>query len=305
MDSEFKKWNINVAIPILLDANESIGLIVLGDKLSELRYSESDFELLNSIANSASLVLKKLELQEKIVQEQIEIEKLEELNQLKSFYVASVSHDFKTPLTSIKVFSELMQSEAEIPAEKKIEYLKIIVGETDRLTRLIDNVLDFTKIEKGIKHYSYYETDLNLILKDIVKAVEYILKMNKFEFSVKFTSDNMIIKGDSDAIKSALFNIITNSVKYSAHNKSISIETGNSNSSAYIEIEDKGVGIPDSDKELIFQPYFRSITNEIKGSGLGLTVVKHTMDAHKGKIELTSKINFGTKIRLMFPLSHQ
>ena len=303
MEAVLKRWGINIALPLMLESNEPTGAIVMGNKLSGLKYSAPDFELLGTITSSAALALKRLELQEKLIAEEIELTKLEELNRLKSFYVASVSHDLKTPLTSIKVFTELMQSDKKIPNEKRNEYLKIIEGETGRLSRLIDNVLDFAKIEKGIKHYSFSEIDLNSILKSVINAVQYTLQINKFKLRIKHKPGKIIINGDADAIKSALFNIINNSIKYSTNSKCIDVISGIQNNSAFIEIEDKGIGIPEKDQEFIFEPFFRSVTDEIKGAGLGLAIVKHIMDAHEGIIELYSKVNTGTKIRLIFPLS--
>jgi len=298
-----KKHSISVCIPLMLNRKNIIGSILIGEKLSGLRFSWSDIELLSSLAAAFATEIDRISLHEKVIAEEIELAKLEELNRLKSFYVASVSHDLKTPLTSIKVFTELMQSDKKIPNEKKNEYLKIIEGETDRLTRLIDNVLDFAKIEKGIKQYSFSELDLKDLLNSVIKAVHYTLQINKFKLDIKFTSDHIKINGDSDAIKSALFNLINNSIKYSTDNKCINIVSGLQNSSAFIEIEDKGIGIPENDQKFIFDPFFRSVSNEIKGAGLGLAVVKHVMDAHKGNIELYSKINTGTKFRLIFPIS--
>jgi signal transduction histidine kinase len=306
MDPVLKRWGINIAFPLVMVSNEITGAIVLGDKLSGLKYSITDIDLLNTIASSTAIALKRLELQEKLALEELELAKLEELNKIKSFYVASVSHDLKTPLTSIKVFTELMQTAKRIPVEKRNEYLKIIEGETDRLSRLIENVLDFTKIEKGIKQYSFTAIDLNIILKCVIKAIEYTLKINKFKVLIKIDPGIMMIKGDADAIKSALFNIISNSIKYSQIDKCIEISSGKINSGAYIGINDRGIGIPEEEQKKIYDPFFRSASNEmsrVKGAGLGLAIVKHVMDAHNGSIELKSKPNKGTRIRLIFPIN--
>jgi signal transduction histidine kinase len=307
MESVFKRWNINAVMPLLLENDRPCGAIVLGDKLSGLKYSSADFELLNAIASSAALALRRLELQEKLVQEEIEMSRLEELNELKSFYVASVSHDLKTPLTSIRVFTELMQSDKSIPIKKKNEYLRIIESETGRLTRLIDNVLDFAKIEKGIKQYSFTDTDLKCVIDEVLESIKYFIKMNKFSLEVEIKESVPRINGDSDAIKTALFNIITNSVKYSKEKKCIKIVSGTQDDCVFIEIADEGIGIAQSDQEMIFNPFFRSSSiekNFAKGAGLGLSIVKHVMDAHGGRIELNSEVNFGTKIRLLFPLKN-
>ncbi|MBU0560863.1 MAG: HAMP domain-containing histidine kinase [Bacteroidetes bacterium] len=234
----------------------------------------------------------------------MEHEKLEELNRLKSFYVSSVSHDLKTPLTSIKLFSQLLQNMEGINPES-VEYLKIIDGESNRLTRLIDNVLDYTKIEKGIKEYLFVDIELNNLVKEVMASVEYPIKMEKFDASVNLCAEDIYLSGDKDAIAEALINLISNAIKYSRERKKITVSTEFKDSYACLKVEDEGIGISKENIKLVFDEYYqikKGKSNRTRGAGIGLAVVKHIMDAHKGKIQVESEVGKGSSFYLLFPL---
>lgn len=300
----FKRWEINLVIPFLLDSNDIVGAIVLGEKISGLNYSIFDIELLNPIASSAALAVKRLELQEQLIIEEIEKAKLKELSELKSYFVASVSHDLKTPLSSIKIFSELLRND-KISHDKSNEYLEIIDGETDRLARMINNVLDFSRIEKNLKTYVFEKTDLNKIVNNVMQVMSYELLMKKFEVEKDLCEGSLFIKGDNDALNSMLANLISNAVKYSGKQKYIKVNTNVKDNLVEVIIEDKGTGISDENLKEIFNPYFRESSTElkkIKGAGLGLSIVKNIVDSHKGQIEVFSELGKGTKFKINFPL---
>ena len=235
----------------------------------------------------------------------MEAERLKELNKMKSFFVSTVSHDLKTPLTSIKMFSEILQTNKNISPDKTDEYLQIIEGESNRLTRLINNVLDYTKIEKGIKEYHFESANIITIVKDVLRSMEYQFKMEKFTVNTSFSEDEKIILGDKDAITEALINLLSNSIKYSSDNKTITVSTFSENNHYCITVEDKGIGIKETELKNIFIPYFRSkeeSTQRHAGAGLGLAIIKHTMNAHKGKIEIKSRLGEGSSFTLLFPI---
>ena len=176
LEAILKRWQIALIVPLSFDSSETVGAIVMGDKLSGLRYSQSDLQLLNTIASSTALSIKRMELQEKLFMEEVELEKANELSELKSYFVASVSHDLKTPLAAIKIFTELLQND-NITKEKTREYLSIIEGETERLKRMIDNVLNFSKIEKGLKQFNFRRINLNEATNIVMDRMNYELNM--------------------------------------------------------------------------------------------------------------------------------
>lgn len=157
---EFEKMGVEIIFVIKSSRNTIYGFLVLGEKKSETKFTAEDFDLLKIITSRLSLTIERIVLQEEVIREHLEAERLEELNKVKSYFVSSVSHDLKTPLTSIKLFTERLKSTKNLSSEKKHEYLKIIEGESDRLTRLINNVLDYSKIEQGIQNYKFRPTKL-------------------------------------------------------------------------------------------------------------------------------------------------
>ena len=300
----FKRWNTNLVIPLLLDSNDIAGAIIMGEKNSGLNYSIYDIELLNTIASSAAIAVKRLELQEQLIIEELENAKLKELSDLKSYFVASVSHDLKTPLSSIKIFSELLRND-KITNEKSHEYLEIIDGETDRLARMINNVLDFSRIEKNLKKYVFEKTDLNQIINIVLQLMSYELLMKKFKVEKDLCEGSIFVNGDRDALNSMLANLISNSVKYSESERYLKITTSVKDDMAELIIEDRGTGISEKNLKDIFNPYFRESSTEskkIKGAGLGLSIVKNIVDSHNGKIEVKSESGKGTAFKINFPL---
>ena len=211
----------------------------------------------------------------------------------------------KTPLTSIKLFAERLKSSQDISLEKKNNYLEIIEGESDRLTRLINNVLDFSKIERGIQQYKFSPTNVVEIVKNVLVTMEYQFRINKFKVNTKYEANKIIVNVDADAVSEALINLLSNALKYYSNKKEINVLVKSNDEYAVIDIEDKGKGIDSEDLANIFEPFFRS--NDLKidnagGAGLGLAIVKHIMDAHKGNICVQSRKDEGSTFSLLFPL---
>jgi signal transduction histidine kinase len=300
--------DVDLIFNIKSSEDKSIGFLILGEKKSQMKYTAEDIDLINTVVSRLSLTLERIKLQEEVIREHLETERLEELNKLKTYFVSSVSHDLKTPLTSIKLFAERLKSSQDLSLEKKHNYLEIIEGESDRLTRLINNVLDFSKIEQGVQQYIFSSTNLVEVVKKVLATMEYQFKLNEVKVDVKYSADQISVTLDEDAVSEALINILSNSIKYSTNNKEINILVKADEEQAIVELEDKGKGIAEEDLVNIFEPFFRSNDMKVEkagGAGLGLTIVKDIMDAHKGTINIKSKINYGTKVILKFPIVKQ
>ncbi len=301
-------YDFEIAIPIKGKTNNLLGIIFLGKKKSQTRYTIEDIDLLLALSSSVREAIEKIELQDELLKERMETERLEELNKIKSLFVSTVSHDLKTPLTSIKMFAEMLQSNPNIPSKKKLEYLKIIEGESDRLTRLIDSVLDYAKIEKGIKEYRFENVNINNIIQEVLKLMEYSLTIQKFNVRTNLVKKEHLIYADKDAITEALLNLISNSIKYSEEKREINITTYTVGNYFALSVEDKGIGIKEDELNKILIPYFRSEETVIKkkeGTGLGLTIIKHIMNAHNGEIKIESRRGEGSKFTLLFPLGEK
>ena len=304
LENVLKRWKINVAIPLTPGLGDITGVIILGDKMSGLRYSVSDIDLLNAIAFEASLGIKRFQLQNRLISEEAENIRLKELNELKSYFVSSVSHDLKTPISGIKIFTELLKKE-NISRDKSEEYISMIEGETDRLGRMIENILNYNKIEKGIINYSYKKVNLNNILISVMNNMQYEFIMHRFEVVKQLSENPLYIKADPDALNSLFENLISNSVKYSGQKRYIKISTALVENAAEVVIEDRGTGISEINIKHIFDPYYREKgpgSYKVKGTGLGLTIVKNISDSHFGVIEVKSKTGCGTVFKIKFPL---
>ncbi|MBS1552837.1 MAG: ATP-binding protein [Bacteroidetes bacterium] len=304
LNNVLNRWGINVVIPFKLESENNSGALLLGDKQSELRYTKHDIDLLNVLIQNTTLALKKLQMQERLVYEEMEVTRLEELNDMMSYYVSSVSHDLKTPLTSIKMFTEILKEQNNFKNVKEKEYLDIIEGESDRLSRLINNVLNFAKIENGIKEYSFCRTDLNVCIEAALKIMEYQFDIENFKIEKSLQKDIYII-ADKDSVTEALLNLFTNTIKYCTDKKVIRVTLNTENEFAVVIIEDEGIGISEDDLENIFRPFVRSKDSNAMhtgGAGIGLSIVKNIMDAHKGRIEAESVLGKGSTFKLFFKL---
>jgi two-component system phosphate regulon sensor histidine kinase PhoR len=296
---------MNLVFPIKSADGEIHGFLVLGSKKSGSKFTIEDIDLLNAVISRIAASIDRIKLQEELILERVESERLDELNRMKSYFISSVSHDMKTPLTSIKMFAELLQTSTGIKSEKSKEYLEIIEGESSRLSRLIDNVLDFSKIEKGIKQYNFENIRLNEIVDHTLKLMQYQFKLHKFDVGSNLTTEEKPICADKDAVEEALINLLSNSLKFSGEKKNIQVSTHIENKYMVLTVEDEGIGISEKDIDNIFNPFFRIESKEVLrtgGAGLGLAVIKYIMDAHKGKIEVESEPGKGSRFRLLFPI---
>jgi two-component system, OmpR family, phosphate regulon sensor histidine kinase PhoR len=229
-----------------------------------------------------------------------------ELAQIKSDFVSNVSHELRTPLALITMFAETLDMGRVRTEEKKKEYLKIISQETNRLSRIVNKILNFSRMEAGKRIYNLTESDINEVVSGVYETYKFHLQNNGFSFSFQPGEDLPIIKIDHEAVSEAVINLIDNAMKYSEDIKQVNISTGSENNLVYIEIEDKGIGISEENQKKVFDKFFRvtsGLVHNTKGTGLGLTLVKHIMDAHKGSIGLKSKLWEGSSFRLNFPVN--
>ena len=228
------------------------------------------------------------------------------LAQMKSDFVSNVSHELRTPLALMRIYTEILEQDRIQDKAKKKKYFAIINSENERLTRLINNILNFSRMESGKKVYNFELSSINLIVENTLAVYEYHLQEKGFELNVDLEKELPDVYLDEEAVAECIINILDNSVKYSETEKCIRVSTGRSKEFVYLRVEDKGIGIDSKDIEHIFDKFYRvsdSLVHNTKGSGLGLTLIRHFMDAHKGKIDVKSKIGEGTIITLLFPLS--
>ena len=194
------------------------------------------------------------------------------MTEVRSQFVASVSHELKTPLTAIRMFAETLAMGRSRDERTKSEYLETIVNESERLARLVDNVLDFSKIEQGKKIYRLRPTRLEDVAGSAARAMQFPLAQQGFQLHLSVQEDMPELQADPDAIQQAILNLLTNAMKYSGDAREIDLRLGARNGDAVIEVVDHGLGMAPDEQKRVFEKFYRAPSHEsrlIAGTGLG------------------------------------
>jgi signal transduction histidine kinase len=227
------------------------------------------------------------------------------LARLKSDFVSNVSHELRTPLSLIQLYAETLELGRIKSQEKKEEYYHIMRKESERLGKLINNILDFSRIEAGRKEYDLRETDIGELVRSTLDAYRYQIEKNGFEFETSIDSNIPTMRLDREAIARALVNLVNNALKYSADDKFLFVKLHRATSAVKLEVVDHGIGIARREQSKIFEKFYRTcdpLVHDTKGSGLGLSLVRHITHAHGGQVEVESTPGKGSKFTLSLPL---
>ena len=223
----------------------------------------------------------------------------------KSDFVANVSHELRTPLALIRLYAETLELGRLTAKEKYQEYFRIIREESERLTALINNILDFSRIDAGRKEYEFQETNLGELVHSTLDSYRFQIQQNGFGFEEHISPDIPSVKVDREAIARSLLNLINNALKYSKDDKYIAVKLYRTNGSVKLEVQDRGIGIPANEQEKIFEKFYRCgdpLVHNVKGSGLGLSLVRHIVRAHGGDVLVESAPDKGSKFTIALPL---
>jgi signal transduction histidine kinase len=227
-----------------------------------------------------------------------------EMARLKSDFVANVSHDLKTPLSLIRMFAETLELGRVTDEPKRREYYGVITRESERLTRLIDNVLDFSRIESGRQRYDIAPCAVEPLVHEVLDAFRYPLADRGFKVDLAIEPDLPEVPLDAAAIKQALANLVDNAIKYSGERRRLAVTARRDGGDVCIEVADDGIGIHPSERERIFEKFYRigrSETQGRRGSGVGLALVKHIAEAHGGHVSVESRPGEGSRFTLHLP----
>ena len=226
------------------------------------------------------------------------------LDDMRKEFVANVSHELKTPLTSIKTYSETM-IEQDLDEESKNKFMKVILSEANRMTRLVSDLLQLTK-------FDYKKVAWNKINFDITELTKQVCEKHKIQAEKKeqilecyITSNVPEVYGDRDGIERVITNIVTNSIKYTPEKGNIKVYVGAVYDDAYIKIIDNGIGIPKEDLPRVFERFYRvdkARSREMGGTGLGLPIAKEIIEANGGSIDMKSDVGKGTEVVIKVPL---
>lgn len=234
------------------------------------------------------------------------VKKHMELAQIKSDFVSNVSHEIRTPLALISMYIESLERGMVKTPDKIKEYYAILLQESQRLTSIVNKILNFSQIESGKRSFTYQNISLQEIVNAVVNTFKLKLENKAFDWSVDVADGDLQIVADKEAVTDAIINLIDNAIKYSTEVKKIELRIDKEKGNVYVEIRDHGLGIPKTEQKHIFDKFYR-VTNrnlayKAKGSGIGLSIVKHIMNAHEGRITVQSKLGKGSTFRLYFPI---
>jgi signal transduction histidine kinase len=230
-----------------------------------------------------------------------------ELASMKTSFAASVSHELRSPITQIRLKGEALQlglAESEVDRQKHYD---AIVRESERLSRLVDNVLDFSAIERGIKQYHLRPGDIATTVASTVEMMRGSVESRGIRLELSLPEDLPAVWHDADAVAQVLTNLITNAMKYGASGRWIGVRLIEADGGVEVEVADRGIGISPQDAPHIFERYYRSSdprARKHKGTGIGLAIVKYIMDSHAGRVSVASNPGRGTIFRLFFPFSN-
>jgi signal transduction histidine kinase len=229
-----------------------------------------------------------------------------EIARLRADFVSTVSHEFRSPLSGIRHLGELLLDGRVTVPEKQRDYFRMIVQESDRLARLVDNILDFSRMEEGRKEYRFRPLDPSPWLRTLV--ADFVTEISARGVAVEANIPDGLpgISADGEALGSAVRNLLDNAVKYSPGQKTVWLNAESEDGAIRISVRDNGVGISDDDQKHIFDRFYRAggdISKRVKGAGLGLSLVQHIVAAHEGKVECASRVGEGSTFTIRLPVA--
>ena len=225
--------------------------------------------------------------------------------ELKSNFVASVSHDLKTPLALIQLFAETLELGRVRTPERAAEYYRIINDEAKKLTRLIENILDFSRMEAGLRPYRVAPVDLGEVTRDVVRRMHSQIEQGRFTVTTTVEPDLPAVDIDTGAVQQAIENVLANAMKYSRERRDIDIGVTRWGSAVLVAVRDHGIGIDRRNQRRIFRKFYRvdsGLGGGPQGTGLGLAIVEHTMRGHGGSVTVRSEPDAGSTFTLAFPV---
>lgn len=226
------------------------------------------------------------------------------LSRMRSHYISTLSHELKTPVTLIRLYSETLMNDPAPPGDERKGYFDIITHESERLGHLMDQLLSFSRTESNWRQYDLREGDIASVIAEVVNGYARHLKIRGFQVVAELAPEVPPVSFDSDAVSQAVLNLLDNARKYSGDAKFVGSRLFVNGNRVVFEVEDHGPGIPPAEREKIFNPFFRGRESPGKrGFGIGLYLVQHIMEAHGGRVEVDSEVGRGSVFRLVFPVS--
>jgi signal transduction histidine kinase len=225
--------------------------------------------------------------------------------QLQSDFVSAVSHEFRTPLTSLGQFTDLLNDDPDLPAGKRRTFYQAQARATERLRRLVESLLDFGRMEAGARPYRLERLPIEPLVRGIVEVFRRDGTPDQFTVEASIGESGSAVNVDPDAFTRALWNLLDNAVKYSGSSQTVTVKVETRDGSVAISVRDRGLGIPRHEHGEIFKKFVRGTANRahsIKGTGIGLAMVRHIVEAHGGTVRVESAPGEGSTFTLLLPL---
>jgi signal transduction histidine kinase len=228
--------------------------------------------------------------------------RLQELDRLKDEFISTVTHELRTPLTSIRAFSEILLGNPDMPLDQRNEFLGIIVKESERLTRLINEVLDLAKLESGRISWRMEKVDLQALIRDAINSTRQLFWDRNVTVKEFLGDEPLIVSGDYDRLTQVVINLLSNAVKFCPEKEGcIAVRLVNKDENVCVEVQDNGPGIPYDQQQLIFQKFHQvsdQRAGKPKGTGLGLAISERIMERHGGRIWVESEPGQGSTFKI-------
>ncbi|MFZ1279433.1 MAG: ATP-binding protein [Ignavibacteriaceae bacterium] len=300
---KFEKVNkFQISIKTIRDENKIIGMLGIGKNVTVQRKLENELnDLKPRLVEAERLILleRSRSLNQKIM--------LEELNRMKSEFVSNISHEMRTPLASIVGFSETIASDPNMPDEMKLEFNLIILNEGKRLAKLINDVLDLSRMETGRIAFNKSKINIVKLLQKLIDNNRDSVADKNIALTLEAPYDEIIIDADEERLFQALNLVMENSIKFTSNDGRIKVILNNLYKEIEIIISDTGIGIPEKEFPYLFQKFYRvsRVDSDIPGAGMGLVFVKQIVDLHKGLINIQSEPNKGTSVLIKLSKNHR
>lgn len=233
------------------------------------------------------------------------LSELTKSEQMRREFVANVSHELRTPITSIRSYAETMEDDEDMPMETRIRFLNVILNESDRMAKIVGDLLTLSRFDAGSIEFSFEEFSFEKSVTDVHNAMAMEASARGHEFSLKMTDDIPRIIGDRARLEQVIINMVSNAIKYTKEGGNIKITVGSRGGEVWCTVADNGIGIPEADVDRIFERFYRvdkARSRESGGTGLGLSIANEIVQRHGGRLKVTSKEKKGTRISMYLPI---
>ncbi|NLY66014.1 MAG: cell wall metabolism sensor histidine kinase WalK [Tissierellia bacterium] len=228
------------------------------------------------------------------------------LDNMRKEFVANVSHELKTPITTIKSYTETLMDYMEMEPELSHKFLTVIDNECDRMTRIVRDLLQLSNLDYNKTEWSKEECEVKEFIEDIILKLEFSIKEKNHKLTLNIDENLPHIFVDKDGIEQVILNVISNAIKYTPQGGHIEVSVTNKDGKVVVNVKDNGIGIPEEDIDRIFERFYRvdkGRSRDLGGTGLGLSIAKEIVEANGGQIKLSSELGIGTEVDIILPIS--